>query len=70
MPGSLRNENLRGEGLFPANAPPTSEGAGEIQWPFLQVIYAADDADLEQWALEDFGTDRRSRSQGVVEVIL
>ena len=41
-----------------AGAQPTSERSHEIQWPFLQVIYAADDADLKRWALEDFGTDR------------
>ena len=42
----------------------------ELSWPFLQIIIAADDADLERWALEDFGTDRRQRAKGVVEVIL
>ncbi|HUE75098.1 MAG TPA: hypothetical protein VMP01_29790 [Pirellulaceae bacterium] len=39
-------------------------------WPFLQIIFAADDADLERWANEDFGTDRRQRPKGVVELIL
>jgi len=39
-------------------------------WPFLQVLVAADDADLEIWAIADFGTDREGRPKGVVEVIL
>ena len=39
-------------------------------WPFTQVLVAADDADLDRWALEDFGTDRMERQKGVVEVIL
>jgi hypothetical protein len=42
----------------------------ELSWPFLQIIIAADAADLERWALEDFGTDRRQRAKGVVEVVL
>ncbi len=44
--------------------------ASETIWPFLQVIVAADETDLLQWATEDFGTDRRARPKGVVEVIL
>jgi hypothetical protein len=39
-------------------------------WPFLQIIVAADDADLERWAIDDFGTDRRQLPKGVVELIL
>jgi hypothetical protein len=39
-------------------------------WPFLQILFAADDADLERWARDDFGTDREGRDKGVVEVIL
>jgi len=39
-------------------------------WPFLQVMVAADEADLERWATDDFGTDREGRRKGVVEVIL
>ncbi len=39
-------------------------------WPFLQVLFAADEADLERWARDDFGTDREGREKGVVEVIL
>jgi len=45
-------------------------GNEELRWPFLQIIVAADDADLEAWALRQFGTDRRSRPKGVVEVLL
>lgn len=48
----------------------TIEMSTELSWPFLQIIIAADDADLERWALEDFGTDRRQRAKGVVEVVL
>ena len=40
------------------------------QWPFLQILVAADEADLECWATGDFGTDRQGRAKGVVEVIL
>lgn len=43
---------------------------GEASWPFLQVLVAADDADFEQWASGDFGTDREGRPKGVVEIIL
>ena len=39
-------------------------------WPFLQILVAADEADLESWATADFGTDRQRRPKGVVEVIL
>ena len=46
------------------------EMSTELSWPFLQIIIAADDADLERWAIEDFGTDRRRRAKGVVEVVL
>lgn len=42
----------------------------ELVWPFLQIIVAADDADLEAWATRQFGTDRKKRPKGVVEVIL
>jgi hypothetical protein len=45
-------------------------GEQETLWPFLQIFVADDDADLEAWALEDFGTDRDYRKKGVVEVIL
>jgi len=42
----------------------------ERVWPFLQIIVAADDADLEAWATRQFATDRKSRPKGVVEVVL
>ena len=42
----------------------------ELIWPFLHVLVAADQADLEDWAMRDFGTDRQRRPKGVVEVIL
>ena len=42
----------------------------ELIWPFLQVIVAADDADFDAWATEQFGTDREGRPKGVVEVVL
>jgi hypothetical protein len=42
----------------------------ELVWPFLQIIVAADDADFEAWATEQFATDRKKRPKGVVEVIL
>jgi hypothetical protein len=40
------------------------------QWPFLQVFIAVDEADLEDWALKDFGTDRNRLAKGVVEIQL
>lgn len=43
---------------------------GDLNWPFLQVLIAADDEDLVAWALQDFGTDRHGRPKGVVEVLL
>ena len=42
----------------------------EVAWPFLQIIVAADEADLLAWSHDDFGTDRRGRSKGVVEVLI
>jgi hypothetical protein len=53
---------------YPRDQQPT--GSEEVLWPFLQVFVAADDADLEAWAMRDFGTDREQRRKGVVEVIL
>ena len=47
----------------------TADEANTV-WPFLQVLVAADEADLENWATSDFGTDRDGRPKGVVEVIL
>jgi hypothetical protein len=48
----------------------TECGRLENRWPFLQVFVATNDADVEQWALGDFGTDRHRRPKGVVEVML
>ncbi len=45
-------------------------GEKESQWPFLQILVAADDEDLEAWARDDFGTDRNQREKGVIEVVL
>lgn len=42
----------------------------EIIWPFLQIIVAADDADFEAWANQQFSTDRNRRPKGVVEIVL
>lgn len=42
----------------------------ESRWPFLQIVVAVDDEDLQAWALDDFGTDRTQLKKGVVEVIL
>src|SRR3954453_20655425 len=39
-------------------------------WPFLQILVAADEDDLEAWATRDFGTDRQQRPKGVLEVLL
>lgn len=40
------------------------------RWPFLHVQVAEDEADLRQWAVVDFGTDRRLNARGVVEIVL
>jgi len=57
--------------------PGAEEGSEDVaidlepaEWPFLQILVAADDEDLERWATIDFGTDRQGRDKGVVEVIL
>jgi len=42
----------------------------ELLWPFLHVLVAADEDDLEAWAMRDFGTDRQRRPKGLVEVML
>ncbi len=33
-------------------------------WPILQIIVAADDADFEAWATEQFGTVGKRRPKG------
>jgi hypothetical protein len=53
---------------YPRDQPSATDT--EVCWPFLQVLVAADENDLEQWALQDFGTDRNLRPKGVVEEIL
>jgi hypothetical protein len=42
----------------------------EIHWPFLHVLIAADEADFQRWANEDFASDRDDRRKGIVEVLL
>lgn len=44
------------------------ELVNESVFPFIQLIIAADDDDLESWGLKDFGTDRKGRSKGVLEI--
>jgi hypothetical protein len=53
---------------YPRNEQPVLDG--ETRWPFLQIMTAVDDEDIETWAYEDFGTDRYEHPKGVVEVIL
>ncbi len=36
----------------------------EQVWPFIQILIAADEADLKCWAADDFGTDRNGRPKG------
>ncbi len=42
----------------------------ELIWQFLHVLVAAGQADLEAWAMRDFGTDPQRRPKEGVEVIL
>ena len=59
--------------VLPAADYPREAGAcidEESRWPFLQIVVAVDDDDLEAWALEDFGTDRTRLKKGVAEVML
>ena len=59
--------------ILPGDGYPRGEKAWHeqtTQWPFLQVFVAVDESDLEDWSLQDFGTDRKQRAKGVVEVIL
>ncbi|MEK6259767.1 MAG: hypothetical protein AABP62_14205 [Planctomycetota bacterium] len=53
---------------YPRGSSPATDE--EYIWPFLQIIVAADEADLLAWSHEDFGTDRRGRNKGVVEMLL
>ena len=59
--------------ILPGTGYPRGELACEEQearWPFLQILIAADETDLEEWSLQDFGTDRNRRVKGVIEVVL
>jgi hypothetical protein len=53
---------------YPQLAGPVS--AVVNRWPFVHVMVAADEADLEQWARVDFGIDRQERHRGIVEIDL
>jgi hypothetical protein len=53
---------------YPRGEVPCTEQ--ESRWPFLQILIAADESDLVQWATQDFGTDRKRNTKGVVEVII
>lgn len=53
---------------YPRDERPASEEAARC--PFIQIVVAADNDDLEAWAIEDFGTDRNLAPKGVVEVDL
>jgi hypothetical protein len=53
---------------YPRDAGPV--GGLLDQWPFVHVMIAADEADLQQWARLDFGTDRSGISRGIVELEL
>lgn len=46
------------------------DAAGAPDWPFLQVLVAADEVDFQGWATEDFATDREGHAKGVVEIEL
>ena len=50
--------------------PRQSKKLEEAVWPFLQVIYAANEGLFEAWATDHFATDKKQRPKGVVEVIL
>ena len=53
---------------YPRDRPSATELT--THWPFIQVVVAADGADLDAWVTEDFGSDRDLHQKGVVEVIL
>jgi hypothetical protein len=42
----------------------------EAIWPFLDVLAAADQDDIEAWSMRDFGTDRMLHPKGGVEAPL
>jgi len=39
-------------------------------WPFLHILIAADDVELEEWSMQHFGADRNLMVKGVVEVLI
>jgi len=53
---------------YPKDQQPATEE--ELIWPFLHILVAADEDDLEAWVVKDFGTDRKQTPKGVVEVRL
>lgn len=59
--------------ILPADGDELDEAnLDELQgrFPYVQIIVALNAADLERWALIDFGTDRRLLPKGVIEVLL
>jgi hypothetical protein len=56
-------------GNYPRDQP-SANADEESLWPFLHILVAPDDDDLDRWILHDFGTDGYLRPKGVVEVIL
>jgi hypothetical protein len=56
--------------ILPDLSAPQNELPNDLVFPFLQIITAADNEDLEAWSFDDFGTDRLGRTKGVIEVIL
>jgi hypothetical protein len=66
--GSERRVVVLPSSGYPGDQSPVDQA--NMLWPFLQVLVAADDADLESWATKDFGTDCEGRPKGVVEVTL
>ena len=53
---------------YPRDQSPVSEE--KTAWPFLHIVVAVDEADLERWAIDDFGRDRMLRRRGVLEMTL
>src|SRR5262245_4806583 len=75
--GSFVTANLESNDVDPVILPgrdyPRSQSSApdeEVHWPFLHVLVTADDDDMEQRILQDLGTDRYQRPNGIVEVIL
>ena len=56
--------------IVPGSDDTDHEISNDLIFPFLQIITAADDQDLEAWSLQDFGTDRIGRTKGAIELIL